>query len=305
VAASKFHKKSDGNGSDAKPTGRFNTLEEAVEAHDDRVAEALLLRSELQDLINRLPSPDAILAACRSASYLTGGSALTARSSRCCLARVKDDFPGKQAEWQWFRRGDYALAAEDGHADADGPPGVLVYSMRVDLTTEVPRDLVAFVGPDDDAGRGTASSQGHTEPELRRREYDSGDRTSAQHGAAGARPTSRHNRRGLTLTSSRDVMHHKPNDHARTRTSRKTSPRRPNSAVSPGPGDIEFFIHCPACLDHAIARRASGTPRSNARLEVGATAYGLQVRCVRHERVVADFRIPRKYLGAPPNCGAC
>ncbi len=49
----------------------------------------------------------------------------------------------------------------------------------------------------------------------------------------------------------------------------------------------EIFFHCPACYDE---RPSDMSPREFARLEVCLTSSGLQVTCVRHEKLLAHFR---------------
>jgi hypothetical protein len=128
-------------GQKAKPTERFKTLKEAVEAHDERAGEALLLRGALQDAINQLPSKDAKIAACRAVARVSGDFV----GIRCQLVRFKRDVPGKKGHWPWFRRGDYAIAGLENYADLCGTPGVLVYTLRSDFTTDLPRDIMEFV----------------------------------------------------------------------------------------------------------------------------------------------------------------
>jgi len=73
-----------------------------------------------------------------------------------------------------------------------------------------------------------------------------------------------------------------------------------------GANQIELFMHCAECtqeLENGVAPDQS--PRSYARIELGVTPTGFQIWCIRHDREVAHFRIPREYFGAPTKCAAC
>lgn len=54
--------------------------------------------------------------------------------------------------------------------------------------------------------------------------------------------------------------------------------------------EIKMFFHCRQCMEEQKAKYADiFSPREYARLEVGLTDRGVQVRCVRHGLNVAHF----------------
>lgn len=70
------------------------------------------------------------------------------------------------------------------------------------------------------------------------------------------------------------------------KTTRTTAPKR---APISSQNEIDTFLHCGLCLeelDAGVGKFPAGVPRTAqhyARLEVGYTPIGLQVRCVRHD----------------------
>lgn len=48
--------------------------------------------------------------------------------------------------------------------------------------------------------------------------------------------------------------------------------------------DIQLYAHCSKCLDELRAGKSpTDSPMTYARLNVGQTAHGLQIWCVRHD----------------------
>lgn len=64
---------------------------------------------------------------------------------------------------------------------------------------------------------------------------------------------------------------------------KKTSPRTKKRQPITADGAIKVYFHCQRCLDELNDGKAKGeSAQTYARLEVGYTPIGLQVRCVRH-----------------------
>jgi hypothetical protein len=67
---------------------------------------------------------------------------------------------------------------------------------------------------------------------------------------------------------------------AKKKTAAPTTERPPITADP----SIKMFFHCQLCLDELNEGKAKGeSAQSYARLEVGYSRIGLQVRCVRHD----------------------
>ena len=65
---------------------------------------------------------------------------------------------------------------------------------------------------------------------------------------------------------------------------KKTLTRTKKPLPIPADPSIKMYFHCQLCLDELNAGKAKGeSAQSYARLEVGYTRIGLQVRCVRHD----------------------
>ncbi len=64
---------------------------------------------------------------------------------------------------------------------------------------------------------------------------------------------------------------------------KKTSAPKKRPPITADPS-IKMYFHCQLCIDDLNEGRAKGeSAQTYARLEVGYTNIGLQVRCVRHE----------------------